>query len=218
MPPTAETDDRRAAIAYLERRLQHLESLMEVSALVGSSLDLNEVLSLVMQKAQVVMDAEASSILLFNQQTGKLEFEVAVGEGKLTVDELRRTVQLDLGQGIAGAVALSRVPELVPDAAADPRFFRQAEKLTGFAIRSLMAAPLVARDKLVGVAEVLNPRGGGRFTPEDLEVFAAYCRQVAVAIDNARLHKALLEHQREQQQLEFAAAVQQSFLPQRCPV
>ena len=191
---------------------------MEVSVLIGSSLDLTEVLNGVMQKAQDVMDAEAASIMLLNDQTNKLEFEVALGEADITLETLKKRVALDLGQGIAGAVALTRVPELIPDAAADPRFFRGADKITGFKTRSLLAAPLVARDKLIGVAEVLNPRAGGQFTPEDLELFATYCRQVAVAIENARLHLVLLERQREQQQLEFAALVQQSFLPQKCPV
>ncbi len=216
--PIADTQDSRAQVAHLERRLQQLSSLMEVSVLVGSSLDLDEVLNAVMQKAQDVMDAEASCVLLLNERTNKLEFEVALGVPEVMVETLKKKVSLELGQGIAGAVALSRVPELIADARMDPRLYRDADKSTGFITRSLLAAPLVVRDKLVGVAEVLNPRAGHHFTGPDLELFAAYCRQVAVAIDNARLHKMLLERQREQQQLEFAALVQQSFLPQRCPV
>jgi sigma-B regulation protein RsbU (phosphoserine phosphatase) len=218
VPATTDLQESRAQIAHLKRRLQQLSSLMEVSVLVGSSLDLDEVLNAVMQKAKDVMDAEAASILLLNERTNKLEFEVALGGADNALETLKKKITLDLGQGIAGAVALSRVPELIEDATADPRLFRDADKSTGFVTRSLLAAPLVAHDKLVGVAEVLNPRAGRHFTREDLELFAAYCRQVAVAIDNARLHKMLLQRQREQQQLEFAALVQQSFLPQRCPV
>ncbi len=210
--------DTRTQVARLERRLRQLESLMEVSVLIGSSLDLTEVLNQVIQKAQAVLNAEAVSIMLLNEKTQKLEFEVALGEADITLETLKKKVALDLGQGIAGAVALTRLPELIPDAAADPRFFRDADKITGFKTRSLLAAPLIVRDKLIGVAEVLNPRARGRFTPEDLELFATYCRQVAVAIENARLHHVLLERQREQQQLEFAALVQQSFLPQKCPI
>jgi phosphoserine phosphatase RsbU/P len=217
-PAMTDNHDDRAEITRLERRLQQLASLMEVSVLIGSSLDLAEVLSRVMQKARDVMDADTASIMLLNERTNKLEFELALGEGATTFDILRKKIVLDLGQGIAGAVALSRTPELIADVGADPRFYRDADKLTGFTTRSMLAAPLVVRDKLVGVAQAINPRGGGRFTPQDLELFATYCRQVAVAIDNARLHKAVLERQREQQQLEFAAMVQQSFLPQRCPL
>ena len=218
MPIATGSQGGHAERAQLERRLQQLSSLMELSVLIGSSLDLTEVLNSVMQKAKDVMDAEAASILLFNERTNKLEFEVALGEADITLETLKQKITLELGQGIAGAVALSRVPELVADCAADPRFYRDADKVTGFTTRSLLAAPLVVHDKLIGVAEVLNPRGGRRFTPEDLDLFAAYCRQVAVAIENARLHKAVLDRQREEQQLEFASLVQQSFLPQRCPV
>lgn len=218
MPLATDTQDPRADIARLERRLQQLASLMEVSVLIGSSLNLTEVLNQVMQKAKAVMDAEAVSILLWNERTNKLEFEVAVGEGTVTLETLKTKITLDLGQGIAGAVALTRAPELIADATADPRFYRDADKTTGFTTRSMLVAPLVVRDKLIGVAEVINPRGGGQFTPEELDLFSTYCRQVAVAIENARLHTVLLERQREAQQLEFAALVQQSFLPQRCPI
>jgi len=218
VPLTTDIRDPRAEIARLERRLQQLASLMEVSVLIGSSLDLTEVLNQVMEKAKEVMNAETASILLWNERTRKLEFEVAVGEGPVTLQTLREKITLDLGQGIAGAVALTRAPELIADAAADPRFFRDADKATGFTTRSMLVAPLVVYNKLIGVAEVINPLGGGRFSPQELDLFATYCRQVAVAIENARLHAALLERQREQQQLEFAALVQQSFLPQRCPV
>jgi phosphoserine phosphatase RsbU/P len=218
VPLTTDTQDSRAEITRLERRLQQLASLMEVSVLIGSSLDLTEVLNRVMEKAKAVMDAQAASILLLNERTNKLEFEVAVGEGDVTLETLKQKITLELGQGIAGAVALTRVPELIADAGADPRFYRDADKTTGFTTRSMLVAPLVVHGKLIGVAEVINPRGGGRFSPEELDLFATYCRQVAVAIENARLHTVLLERERERQQLEFAALVQQSFLPQHCPV
>ena len=189
---------------------------MEVSRLVGSSLDLAEVLNRVMEKARDVVDAEASCILLMNQRTGRLEIVVAQGAG-IPLEELKQKIALVPGQGIIGSVALSRTPELVHDAASDPRFFREAEKIVGVTFRSLMAAPLVARDKLVGVAAVVNPRGGHRFTSEDLDLFNTYCEQVAVAVENARLHETLLARERELQQMELAAKVQQSFLPGHLP-
>ena len=218
MPTVADTQDPGAEIARLKRRLGQLASLMEVSVLIGSSLELTQVLNQVMEKAKAVMNAEVASILLWNERTNKLEFEVAVGESNLPVETLRKKIVLDLGQGIAGAVAVSRVPELIPDAWEDPRFYREADQATGFRTRAMLAAPLVVRDRLIGVAEVINRRGGGAFTAEELDLFATYCRQAAVAVQNARLHTVLLERQRAQQELEFAALVQQSFLPEHCPV
>ena len=218
MPTGADTQDPGAEIARLKRRLGQLASLMEVSVLIGSSLELTQVLNQVMEKAKAVMNAEVASILLWNERTNKLEFEVAVGESNLPLETLQKKIVLDLGQGIAGAVAVSQVPELIPDAWEDSRFYRDADMTTGFKTRDMLVAPLVVRDKLIGVAEVINRRGGGSFTAEDLDLFATYCRQAAVAVQNARLHAVLLERQREQQQLEFAAMVQQSFLPEHCPI
>jgi len=76
---------------------------------------------------------------------------------------------------------------------------------------------MMTQDRLVGVAEVMNLAQPERFGPDDTEIFAAFCQQVAVAIENARLHKVLVEREREKQQLEFASVVQQSFLPASFP-
>ncbi len=204
-------------IQRLQQRVRVLHGLIETSAIINSSLDLDEVLRLVLEKAQEVTGAEASAILLYNSQTKKLEFEVALGEKGGTIKSLKEKITLDLGQGIAGTVAQTRRVEWVPDAARDPRVARSVDATTGFVTRNILCAPLLVQERLIGVAEVMNladPRIGG---PEDLEVFETFCRQVAVAIENARLHKVLLERERERQQLEFAAVIQQSFLPSRFP-
>ena len=204
-------------IQRLQQRVRVLYGLIETSAIINSSLDLDEVLRLVLEKAQAVTGAEASAILLYNPQTKKLEFEVALGEKGGTIQSLKEKITLDLGQGIAGAVAQTRRAEWVPDAARDPRVARSVDATTGFVTRNILCAPLLVQERLIGVAEVMNiadPKIGG---PEDLEVFETFCRQVAVAIENARLHKGMLERERERQQLEIAAVVQQSFLPSHFP-
>jgi sigma-B regulation protein RsbU (phosphoserine phosphatase) len=204
-------------IQRLEDKVRRLHGLIETSAIINSSLDLDEVLRLVLEKAQAVANAEASAILLYNPRTMKLEFEVALGEKGGTIRSLKEKIALDLGQGIAGTVAQTRRVEWVPDAARDPRVARTVDATTGFVTRNILCGPLLVQDRLIGVAEVMNladPEIAGR---EDLEVFETFCRQVAIAIENARLHKVLLERERERQQLEFAAVVQQSFLPSRFP-
>lgn len=204
-------------IQRLQQRVRVLYGLIETSAIINSSLDLDEVLRLVLEKAQEVTGAEASAILLYNPQTKKLEFEVALGEKGGTIQSLKEKITLDLGQGIAGTVAQTRRAEWVPDAARDPRVARSVDATTGFVTRNILCAPLLVQERLIGVAEVMNiadPKIGGS---EDLEVFETFCRQVAVAIENARLHKGMMERERERQQLEIAAVVQQSFLPSHFP-
>jgi len=201
----------------LEEKVRRLHALIEASAILNSSLDLDEVLRLVLEKAQGVTDAEASAILLYNPETNRLEFDVALGEKGGLIQSLRSKITLELGQGIAGTVAQTRRVEWVPDASRDPRVARSVDATTGFVTKNILCAPLTIRDRLVGVAEVMNLAQPEQVGPDDLEIFATFCQQVAVAIENARLHKVLLERERERQQLEFASVIQQSFLPARFP-
>jgi diguanylate cyclase (GGDEF)-like protein len=100
------------------------------------------------------------------------------------------TVRVRLGQGISGWVAEHREPLLVEDVEKDPRFARRsAERYT---THSLVSAPLLAGDQLVGVMNVNNKRGGGAFQREDLDLLVAIASQAAGAIANARLHEETL--------------------------
>ncbi len=201
----------------LQEKIRRLHGLIETTAIIGSSLDLDEVLRLVLERAQAIAGAEASAILLYNPDTHKLEFEVALGEKGPMLQSLRKTMTLELGQGIAGSVAQTRRVEWVPNASADPRVAKTVDAVTGFVTRTVLCGPLTIRDRLIGVAEVMNLAHPERFGPDDLEIFTTFCQQVAIAIENARLHRALLEQDRERQQLEFASVIQQSFLPTRFP-
>lgn len=201
----------------LQSKVQRLQFLIETSAIISSTLDLDEVLRLVLEKAQSLAKAEASTILFYNPETGKLEFEVALGEKGGLIQSLRPKVTLELGQGIAGTVAKTRRVEWVPDAAHDPRVARNLDAATGFVTKNVLCGPMTIQDRLIGVAEVLNLAHPELCGPDDLEIFETFCRQVAIAIENARFHKVMVEQERERQQLEFASVIQQSFLPARFP-
>ncbi|HXZ43180.1 MAG TPA: GAF domain-containing protein [archaeon] len=207
----------QSALVSLQEKVQRLQALIKTSAILTSSLDLDEVLRLVLETAQAVANAEASAILLYNPATSKLEFEVALGEKGGLIQSLRPRITLELGEGIAGIVAKTRRVEWVPDAATDPRVARTVDATTGFVTKNILCGPMTTRDRLVGVVEVMNLAHPERCGPDETEIFAAFCQQVAVAIENARLHKVLVEREREKQQLEFASIVQQSFLPASFP-
>jgi len=197
----------------IEKKVQDLETLIEVSTIISSTFDFNELIKLVMEKAKKVMNAEACSILMYNRETKKLEFEVALcktGESAALKDK----VSLDIGQGIAGWVAENKKPLIIKDAQKDKRFFKGADKLTGFKTKSLIAAPLVGRSGLIGVAEILNPLKKKSFDSYDAELFQTHCRQVAIAIENAFFHKDSIERERLRNELEIASVVQDSFLPE----
>ncbi len=201
-------------IENLKARVATLSSLIEVSIIVNSTLDLDSVLSLVMEKAQSVMDAEACSVMLINEKTGMLEWEVALGEVSAQV---MQKIQLRVGEGIAGWVAQSGQPLIVPDVSQDPRFSKKSDDTTGFITRSILAVPLKVKERIIGVAEVINPLHGKSFTEDDLDLFSTFSRQVALAIENARMHRTMLEKQKLDQQLEAARTIQESFMPQTFP-
>ena len=180
-------------ILRLRYKLDRLSSLIEVSIIINSTLDLDEVINLVMEKAQSVMDAEASSLFLINEHTGKLECEVALGEVGSVVKE---KFELNAGEGIAGWCVKTAKPLIVPDTTRDPRFAKKMDEETGFKTRSILAVPLEVRHKIIGVAEVINPLAGREFSQEDLDLFSTFGRQVALAIENARLHRTSLEKQK----------------------
>ncbi len=205
--------DRPDELSYLRSKVADLSSLIEISIIINSTLDLDRLVALVMEKAQAVMNSEASSVLLVNEETNMLECEVALGE----VGHEVKKIQLQMGEGIAGWVAQHGEPQIIPDVAADARFAAKIDDSTGFQTRSILAVPLIVQDRVIGVAEVINRNDGKAYNDDDLALFSTFCRQVAMAIENARMHQVQLEKQKLEQQLESARIIQQSFMPEIFP-
>jgi len=196
-------------LATLRKRLTALETMWELSSLLSSAIELDELMPLVIDRAKQDMDAEACSILFYNRETNKLEFEVAICAEDDACSVLKKTISLDMGQGIAGWVAEQQKTLVIADARSDPRFFQGADAATGFVTRNMIAVPLIGRSGLIGVAEIIN------FNRQDynIELIELLCRQFAIAIENAIYHRDAIKRERLKQELEIAATVQQSFLP-----
>ncbi|MGD8794703.1 MAG: GAF domain-containing protein, partial [Anaerolineae bacterium] len=140
-------------------RLQQLSIVHEVSRTISSTLELDAVLDLVMNKAVELLDAEAGSLLLLekfgpDQQTEALVFHVVLGPA---ADQLVGQ-RLPPGEGIAGAVLETGQPALVNRVEGDPRWYEEPDGATGFDTRSILAVPLVSRGRPIGVLEVINKR------------------------------------------------------------
>lgn len=209
----AERDER----ARLRRRVEELSSLIDVSRIISSTLDLPELLDRVMEMAKRVMTAEASSLMLLTE-TGDLAYAVATGD---VGDRVMQRRVLPRGSGIAGWVAEHHKPLNIPDAYADSRFDSSWDTQTGFRTRSVLCVPLRCYDRLIGVASVYNKLAGdGRpavFDEDDEALFSTYCDQAAIAIENARLHRAEIERERLERDMTLATRIQRSFLPQEYP-
>ncbi len=164
------------------RRVDELALLNEVGRALTSTLDLDKVLSVIMEEAVGVLQGEAGSVLLLDEASGELVFAASVGPA---ADRLPG-VRLPAGAGIAAQALTDGHPLLIADAQADARFYSRIDAMTGMVTRSLMAAPLRARGRIIGVMEVLNKRSD-LFTLNDLRLLDSLAQTAATAIDNAQL-------------------------------
>jgi HD-GYP domain-containing protein (c-di-GMP phosphodiesterase class II) len=177
----------KSSISNLRRKIKRLETLIDTSMIFSGILDIDELLDTVMQKAEEVMEAEASSVFRIDEKRNELYFVTARGEKGKEAKEIR----VPMGKGIVGWVAEHGMPLLVPDVKKDRRWFKGVDEKTKWVTRSILAVPLVAKGRVIGVAEVLNKKGNRRFDKSDLELFVALSNQIAIAVENASLYSDL---------------------------
>jgi HD-GYP domain-containing protein (c-di-GMP phosphodiesterase class II) len=118
-----------------------------------------------------------------------LFFEIASGP----VSKALRQVKLNTQYGIAGQVARTGKPLIVNDVTRSQNFHKMIDDNTGFCTKSLICAPLVVHQKILGVIEVLNKLDENEFNDEDLEALVSVAATAAIAIENTRLHQTVLE-------------------------
>ena len=172
-----------------EKKIKQFTTLSDLNALLNSSLDQEEVREMAMEAATKLMNCEVGSLLLLDNDSNELYFEVALGEKG---EEVKR-IRLNVGEGIGGWVAMHGKPLLIPDVSKDPRHFTKADEKSDFITRDILCVPLKIKDKIIGVLEAVNKLDGEVFDEKDLELFQLLANQVAIAIDNARLYEELQE-------------------------
>jgi DNA-binding response OmpR family regulator len=186
----------------LQQQVQDWATLNDIAKAISSTLEEQEIFRRVVQNVTRILQVEACSLLLVDQDTEELEFAVTLKGDVARYSSFR----LQPGQGIAGWVARHGKPLLVPDVSHDSRFYARVDRSTGFQSRSILCVPLEAKGRVIGVLEAINKRGeseGARFTEEDLEMLTALASWVAVAVENARLNRAT-------RQMAAAAALKQT--------
>ena len=163
-----------------------VEALYRVHGLMGALTDLDALLMRISEESRTVAGAEAASVILYDEKTDELYFEVALGDSG-DQDRLKREIRLKMGQGIAGSAAASRTTLNISDAGSDPRFFRDADSTSQFQTRNLLAVPMIEHGRLIGVLEVLNKVGADTFSPLDVHVMEMFSGIAAAAVANAHL-------------------------------
>ena len=181
------------------RKAGRFEILYNTSRLLGSSLDLQVVLDQIMDAIIQLTGAERGFLML-RDDDGGLEVKVARNFDQQTLD----SDNFLFSRTVVNRVLDSGEPVVTTNAAEDPRFAGQAS-IVAQALRSIMATPLMARGKTIGVAYVDNKIVAGLFNEEDLAALDALMGQAAVALDNALLFaetdEALAERVEELRQL-----------------
>jgi len=160
--------------------------IMEVTRAISSELDIDRLLRKIMSISSELLEAERSTLFLHDPAADELWSRVAEG-----ID--RNEIRIPSGVGIAGEVFTARKPINIPDAYADPRFNQNVDRETGFKTRSILCVPVLNKHgAAIGVVQVLNHKGGP-FTARDQRRLEMLSTQSAIALDNARLFREVLE-------------------------
>jgi sigma-B regulation protein RsbU (phosphoserine phosphatase) len=189
-----------------------LYALQTISQVMATSINLDDLLRLIVDKLVEAIDAERGTLYLIDPVRRELYSKILMEDGSKI-----REIRVAIGQGVAGHVAATGEVVNIQNAYADQRFIRAFDLTSGFITRSILAAPLRnPNGEIIGVVQVLN-KGGGPFAERDERMLLAMAAQAAISIENARLHEQAMHQQLLNQELQTAKAIQQSFLPSRIP-
>jgi signal transduction histidine kinase/putative methionine-R-sulfoxide reductase with GAF domain len=185
---SSELVELRHALAREERIAR---ALREVGNALGTTLELDDLLELILGRLTDLLEADRSTLYLLDESAGELVSRIVVGQKV-------RSIRLKVGHGIAGTVAKTGKPIRIRDAYNDPRFEPEWDLLSGFRTTTMLAAPLKNHlGRTIGVIQVLNKRTAEEFTFEDEAILSALSTQAAVAIDNSRLFLSLIQKNRQ---------------------
>jgi sigma-B regulation protein RsbU (phosphoserine phosphatase) len=179
-------------------RSELLDFLLEVAEVSAVTLDLEKLLPALAGLVKKVIDYEIFAILLVRDKGDTMRIHFAIGHR----EEVIRNLRIKIGEGITGAAAAARRPVLVKDVRKDPRYLNALD-----AVRSELAAPMVARNRVVGVIDIQSTRLNA-FTEQDRAIVELIASRVTQAIDNARLYRRVV---RQNRTLRTLATIAQEF-------
>lgn len=189
--------------------IDKLRMLLDITKKISRSLDLQEVLNLVMDTLDSLIPYDAAGIFVLQCRGEECEFKAEAVRG-YDIDELS-DLHLKLGEGFIGSVAVSATPMISPDVRQDPVYINARDKT-----RSEMVAPIISNDEVIGVFDLESDQFNA-YSGDDLEVLMMLASQVAIIIEKVMLHEHLIEKKRLEGQLEVARQVQLELLPPHDP-
>jgi diguanylate cyclase (GGDEF)-like protein len=162
-------------------------SFAELGKALVSSLQLDQVLRVIMDKMEELLRPPAWYLLLLDESKEQLYFELAVGKESQRLKDVR----VNLGQGIAGWVAKNGEAVVASDARKDPRFLQEVDGWPEIETQTIVAVPVRFRDRCLGVIGLVNTVGPEGFLQADLSMLNAFADFAAIALENARHVKSI---------------------------
>jgi GAF domain-containing protein len=162
------------------------------AGVLGADEGYRALLRATVEVARSIFRAKAASVFLLDEETDELVFEAVAGEGSAELVGRR----FPSSTGVAGWVLVTRQPLVVDDLTADTRFSREAAESTGYVPKGLMAVPLLAEERALGVLEVLDRPADSTFTLAEMDLLGLFANQAAIALEllqRARRARAALE-------------------------
>jgi signal transduction histidine kinase len=167
----------------LEQQVRELELMVQISRTLTSTLDLDRLLELIINRAGELVGSVGASIILQNRRTGSLIFRAATGPK--SEDLLNQEVPIE--NSIAGTVFQTCEPLIVQEIEADPRHYDGTDRAIEFETQSILAVPMIFKERTIGVLEAVNKQNQDLFNEHDAQILSTLAAQAAVAIENARL-------------------------------
>jgi diguanylate cyclase (GGDEF)-like protein len=165
--------------------IQQLMTSVEIGKALTSTFNMEKILVIILKRLSELIKAKNWTLFLLDPESQELYFEVVVGLDKGSLSDVR----IPLGEGVAGTVALTGEPILVPEVQSDPRFSNKVDDLTGFVTHSLICLPLKMQGSVIGVIEIVNPEDMSLFQDTFMPLLSILADHVAIAIHNARTYR-----------------------------
>lgn len=204
----------REIVNRAEKKARDLETLFRTAQTVTSSLKIDTVLNRVVDEVERVMNARVVSLMLYDETTAEVKVKIARGLNRQHISHAK----FKPGETVEGAAFENKRPVMIDNLWQDTRF-KLKEDVKKEKLRSMLSVPLQVKGKPIGVLNIYSEKKKG-FSQNDLELLLTFAAQASVAIDNARLHEALINEERRHQEEEMLMAreIQQSLLPDRAPL
>jgi sigma-B regulation protein RsbU (phosphoserine phosphatase) len=193
-----------------DKRINQLSLLFDATRLLNSTLDLAELLELILKIARAEVRADRGTVFLVDQRRQELWSIAASG---LEHQELR----IPFGKGVAGSVAQSGKLVNTDDAYELEYFDRSLDERLNYRTKSLLSLPIRHHSgEVVGVLQLVNSQSG-HFADDDVEFLNKLSGHMAMALENARLHRDTMEQQRMERELSLARSIRSRLLPESPP-